>query len=421
MKKLIFIISVLFSIASNGQGINILMSQNGCCNTGSIYDSYITDGVDYRPVDVLSKPSYLGSVVEPTFGATIYRVTGDVGVSVPNVTGQTWRNIFNSGYPTRPAWNNDQSVLYLNRHLTEGGSFGEDLFVDGNTYEVIKIANLPSGNEARWHPTDSNKWLVLRDTEVVEWNYTLETETQIASFAGYTSVSMGDTGNFSDDSHMFAASATRTSDSKSVVFAYNTNTDTKHPDIDATGWTIDYVTISPLGTYIYVVADFGSGTDRQRVYNATTGSLVTSFTELGQPSHADLTVDNQGNEVAVGRADSAPYLGKLIKRRLSDGVITELTPLGGYGGVTSCRNINQRKYAVTNTAKSVSWLPYYDEIIVASLDGDVVYRIAYIRKEYTSSENQTNPVFSPYGDKILFTSDWDANTTPVQCYVIEIN
>lgn len=390
---------------------------------GSYPDEYTqldTDITTYTSVPALSKPAYLASVTDPRFGTTITRISGDVGVAIPNVTPtENWKDIAKHGYNTRQPWNADESLFLLERNKTSGGTWGSSLFLDGETYVVIKKSNIPSNNESRWHPTDPDVRLLLRDTEVVAWSYANDTETQLYSFAGYTGTSMGNTGNWSDDGNMVAMFATRTSDSKQVVFAVNTDTDTKHPDIDATGWNIDYVTMSPLGTYIVVNADFGTGSDRTRIYNTTTGAQVGStWTEYGRPSHFDVSINQNGEEVVIGNSKSSPDEGKLIARRMSDGAVVELST-GGYAGHGSSRAMQRRGWVVSQLSNSLSWPPYHEEIVAAKADGSRVERIVNHRSTEFTYDAETHACISPLGGRIAFGSDWGAGTYPIHTFVVD--
>ncbi len=201
---------------------------------------------NYGAPPALNKPNYLQTVIDPLFDTKVTRITGDVGTSVPNVSG-TWQDIARHGYSVRQPWNADESLIYIDRHIG-----GPDLFLDGETYEVIKEANIPNGNEHRWHSTNPDLFLILRDDGIYSWSYSTDALTKLASINGYSDTSLGYTGNYSMDGNILAMSATRDSDNKLVAFGINISSQTKSPDVDLTGWDVDYVTTSPLGNYIVV-------------------------------------------------------------------------------------------------------------------------------------------------------------------------
>ena len=53
-----------------------------------------------------------------------------------------------------------------------------------------------------------------------------------------------------------------------------------------------------------------------------------------------MTVDADGSDVYVGISKADPDKWHIIKRRLADGLITDLAP-SGYGAHASTRNINR--------------------------------------------------------------------------------
>lgn len=372
----------------------------------------------FWPAPNMAMPNYLQDSIDPTFGTTLTRITGDVGASIPNIQGETWRNVARHGYATRQPWNADESLLYLGKHSNLNSSSGPDLFLDGNTYEVIKQANLPSGNEHRWHQTDPELFLVIRDTEIITWNYNTEIITQLISYSGYSNVELGGTGNFTNDGKKVAVSGIRNSDNKLVVFILDIENQTKGTDIDISEINaLDYVSISSKGNYIIVVGTYASGGDRTKVYDSI-GNQVGFWDEYGMPSHFDLATDVNGDEVAVGVSKSDSQQGKLIKRRLSDGLVTELTT-GGWPPHTSARAINRPGWVFASTSASANYSPYMREIIAVKLDGSRIERIAHTRNVLEHYLNETHACPSPSGSRVIFASDWGSGSTPIQGFIAD--
>ena len=141
------------------------------CTNASFGQDYnlITDLEIYWPIQQMPKPNYLETVTDPVFGTKITRITGDVGNSIPNVSGEQWKQVARHGYSTRQPWNADESIIYIDRHKS-----GADLFLNGETYEVIKEEDIPSANETRWHPTNPDLMLLLRDDGVHSWSYSTD-------------------------------------------------------------------------------------------------------------------------------------------------------------------------------------------------------------------------------------------------------
>ena len=378
----------------------------------------ITDLDTYWPIQEMPKPEYLQPVTDPVFGTKITRITGDVGAAIQNVSGEVWRNVARHGYSTRQPWNADESIIYLDRHKTQGGSWGPALFLDGETYEVIKQANVPSNNEIRWHPTNPDIMLILRDDGVYAWSYSSGTTTQLMSYSGYSGASTGYTGNFTSDGNKISVFATRNSDGRQVVFALDFANNIKHPDIDFSGIDIDWLSISPLGNYTMVNGNYGQGGDRTKIFDLDGNQVGPYWSEYGRPSHFDLTVDLEGNEVAVGVSKSNPDDGRVIKRRLIDGQVTVLTQ-GGYASHGSARSLNRPGWVFTISTDNQNWGPYFNEIIGVKLDGTRVERICHGRNLLSDYENQAQVVPSPSGNRVLYASDWRNNNFPVHTFVVD--
>ena len=186
MKKLVVIAVILVAFFSNAQPTvyERLRMQ-------SYTFSLDTSTSVYYPHTAQTKPAYLENFTDAIFGTEVTRITGDVGEAIPNITPtENWRNVMRHGYNLRQAWNADESVLYLSTHFTEGGAYGNPLFLNGETYEVIKKANIFGGvsaNDVRWHNTDPNLFVYVSDTEIgtINWN-TLATSTLYTLPVGYT-------------------------------------------------------------------------------------------------------------------------------------------------------------------------------------------------------------------------------------------
>jgi hypothetical protein len=394
---------------------------------GSDLYNLVTD-TNVKTEPTVPKPSYLGSYTDPLFGTKVTRITGDVGTAIPNIPGSTWGNISRAGYETRPAWNADQSILLLEY----GDPAHTNLFLNGNTYQPL-FEKTPPGNEFRWDPIQANMMDYVRNgavsntTEFGLWNVMTGVRTVQLTIPGYTNCNMSGDGNWSSDGSMAAVYGTRVSDGKQVVFAANLSTGTKYPDIDlaAQGMSVSdgVISISPKGDLIVLNGTVGSNTDYTRVFNLQ-GNPVVSFSQYGLPSHYDLSVDANGNEVAVGVAKTAssgvPY-GVVVMRDLQTGTITPLDT-GKYSVIVSTRNQDLPGWAFVNNTGSTNPSPYTDEIDVMKLDGSkTVARLASAHNYSVDYNNQGFVVPSPDGLRFVFSSDW-GNTSgrPVQTYVVDL-
>jgi len=370
------------------------------------------------PAPKLIKPNYLQEVIDPIYNTKITRITGDSNMSIPNISNVTWKNVARHGYSTRQPWNADESIIYLGKHKDLKGSSGPDLFLDGESYAVIKEARLPRGNEHRWHHTNPDLFVIVRDTEIISWSYSTERITQLISYPGYTNVKMGGTGNFSDVGNRVAVSATKNKDNKTVIFTLDLAAKSKGVDIDIPdNVELDYVSISALGNYIIVKGSVSLGGDRAWVYDLK-GNLIGFWNEYGRPSHFDLAVDQNGDEVAVGVSKSNPDKGCLIKRRLFDGKVTVLTD-GGWPPHTSARAIQRPGWVFASTSSSTNYPPYLNEIIAVKLDGSRIERICHTRNVLDEYLNEAHPCPSPSGSRVIFASDWGNDNVPIQAYIAD--
>ena len=373
---------------------------------------------NYHPIPPIPKPDYRQTIIDPVFGTRVTRITGDPGTAIPNTSGEVWKNVARHGYSSRQPWNADESVIWLEQNKNPG--WGAQLFIDGDTYEVIGEANIPWNNESRWHPTDPDKILILRDNGIHHWSYSSGTLTQVFSLSGYSDLSLGYTGNWSFDGNTLAVSATRNSDGRQVAFTMNSATGLKTPDVDLSGWGIDYVTTSPYGDYIVVNGSFSGYSDVTKIYNAATSSQSGPFwSEYGRPSHYDVSIDFSGEQFVVGGSRTSPDDGRVLKRAMDDGEVTVLTE-GGYNSHSSARAIQRYGWIFTPMSKSLSWGPYYNEVVAVSTDGRVE-RIASLRNGMSTYDNQPQPCPSPTGTKVMWASDWDKGSYPIQAYVVEFD
>jgi Tol biopolymer transport system component len=400
---LIFLASLFVAISITGCDVG-----NGSADGGTDEDidtvECVTDEVPHQ-VPPLEKPGYLESVTDPVFGFTITRITGDPGTTVPVVNGR-WGKRERHHYSKDQAWNSDMSLLYLQER---GG--GNPLFLDGNTYKVLYSWPEQSGDAARWHPTDPEIMIYVGEHNIQTLNVTTGQRTVLASFSGYSDFTIGlYEGNLSHDGTKLVISATTSG--ANVVFAYDLATKTKYPDINASG--IDWASISPKGTSIVLYGD----DQTTRIYDLQ-GVLLHTWTEAAVPDHYDLGIDLDGREVAVGSARDDTYDGQILKRRLTDGVVTLLED-GGYGSHTSMRAVARSGWSYASFFETDSYSPYSAEIAAVSLDGSRTVRIAHHRSTASEFYREAHPSPSPDGSKIVFASDWGNPSGPIQAYVVEV-
>jgi len=353
-----------------------------------------------------AKPGYLETFVDPYFGSKVTRVSGDEGRPIPNIGG-TWPRNCRSHYQKDPPWNADGSVLFLNK--------GCKMFLDGNTYQPLDLKTPPG--QARFHPVEPDIMIVLpkNGNTIERFNLRQGASTTIATFIGYWGLSYKSEGNISGDGRWIAPYAVK--DGRKVTFAYDMKEKKKYPDIDLTGWDIDWVSICFSGKYV-VVNGKAAQNDVTQVYESMTGLKVGAlWSSYGHPSHYDLGIDQNGDDVAVGVAKSSPNKGMCIMRRLRDGREKALCPAGSHTGT---RNTHRPGWAyVQSTHKGL----YVDEVIAVELTWEgkpVIERLAYIPNMRVGYLSETHGAVSFDGRKFCAVSNWAIADGQVQAYVVDI-
>ena len=370
----------------------------------------VNDSVEVK-IPKVKKPDYLSPYKDPVFGTKVTRISGDPGSLIENIDSR-WNSIARQGYSKDSVWNCDQSLIILKRH----DGFPSKIFLDGRTYKPVFGRNKLPGTEMRWHPKQADLMFYVNDNEIGLWNVRTDKKEIIKVFEGYSGLSIGPwEGNLSKDGSRVVLVGT--SGKQKVAFAYDIDADKKYKDLILTEGKVDWVSISYSGKFIV----FNLRGDQTQVYDLNGKKHGALWSEYGRPSHYDLTVDGNGDDIAVGVSKSKPDEGKIIKRRLKDGKVTVLTK-SGYGGHTSTRNINRPGWAyVTYQYKGPGWGPYWDEILAVKLDGSLtVKRIVHVHTGGKDYLNQAHAVPSPDGKKVVYASSWDeAKGRPINAYVVE--
>lgn len=304
------------------------------------------------------------------------------------------------------------------------------LYLDGTTYAPLSYSgNAPPGNQdARWHPTDPTKLIYVDGTNIGYYTPSTATTTVVHTFAGYTSLTLGQFKGFPTLSAnpIVPIYGTRTSDSALVMFSYDLSSSTKSVDIVITGATSCQLAAS--GKYL----GFTDGSDAFNVYDRAAGTLIANWA-AGQPSHADVTLDQVGYDVLVGGDRSTGAGGILIKHQFSDGTVQTIGPgtPQNFAIHTSTRSVSFPYYAFTSYAgftEGVSGFPLYaGEITGTKLDRSrSPYRLCYHFCEHGSNTDFYGYPFasvSPTGSRVIFGSNWGnplGNTRPMQTYIADL-
>lgn len=360
-------------------------------------------------------PGYLESYTDPVFGSKVTRITGIPGTDIPNIDGK-WNEIARHHYSKDAAWNCDQSILYLERHRGYPGM----LFLDGTTYQPLFGRNKSPGY-TRWHPKKPDLMVYLYDNVIGYWNVRADSTEIAARFEGYSEFRMGPwEGNLSFDGKLVVAEGKK--GGTPIAFAYDLDKKQKYPDLLLNDVRADWISVSPSGKYIVLNGKINNKRgDQTQVYDLKGNKVGELWSEYGRPSHYDLTLDENGEDVAVGVSKSRPDEGRVIKRRLRDGQVTVLTT-GGYASHTSTRNVKRPGWAyVTYQQRGPTWGPYWDEVVAVKLDGSAtVERIAHLHSKRTDYLTEAHAVPSPDGNRVLWASAWGASSgRPIGAYVAQ--
>jgi len=376
----------------------------------------VTDAHAVFEIPDVPKPTYMQVVVDPVFKTKITRISGDPGDDIQNIGGK-WATVARHHYSKDAAWNCDQSLLHLGRHH----GYPSMLFLDGTTYAPLFGRNSSPGSDMRWHPNKPDIIVYVRSNVLGYWNVRADTTQVIAAFPGYSKFTIGPwEGNLSLDGKMLVIDGQK--GKNRIAFAYDLENKRKHADLVLNDVDVDWVSISASGKYMVLNGKIDGELDRTQVYDLQGNRVGKLWAEYGRPSHYDLTVDESGEDVAVGVPKSKPDSGRVIKRRLRDGKVTVLTP-GGYASHTSTRNVRRPGWAyVTYQHRGPTWPPYWHEVVAVKLDGSMtVERLAHVHAARTDYLTEAHAVPSPDGRRVVFASTWDSPTgRPIGCYVIDL-
>lgn len=357
---------------------------------------------------------YLVPAIDSAFGSKVVKVTNP-NCQVPGFE-LTWGKVAIHHYSIDQAWNADQTLLALDRGTNPR------LILDGRSYKPLMA--LPRPGEVRWHPRRADWMIFVSKRGIGIWNIRKDETLVLNALAGYSDANFGDhKGNPSDDGRMIAVTARR-SDGKRVIFAYDLETGEKHPDIDVTSeYEVRHTTVSPTGSLIisYSMVTNDMKNLRWRIFTID-GRLLQTWTEYERPGHGDFTIDNNGDEVFVGRSKSKPEQWQIIKRRLHDGQVTTLSP-PCFASHVSARNLQDPGWAFatfTEGKDRPGFAPYKGEISAIALDGSgSVRRLARTNAVANGYLTESHGSPAPDGRRAIFASNWGDKDGAIAAYVAE--
>jgi hypothetical protein len=381
-----------------------------------------TDNLDTAQVVVappMSRPDYLQSVMDPVFGTAFTRVTEPGRLLAAGIPCGT--DYCRHRYSSTQAWNADQSLLAI-----PNGCSGF-CFLDGQTYEPA--FHRPVHNDCKWHPTDSTLMICVYGNQIYTWAPRTNTNKIAYSASDYGNLQFGPyKGNPTRDGNRLVVRATNHAGAL-VAFAYDIAEKKKYPDIDLAKLpgTNGYCGSSPTGRYIICFQTTDDKTEVAFVFTVD-GVQLQYWTEHHRPGHGDMAVDADGSDIYVGISKADPDKWHIIKRRLEDGVVTDLAP-AGYATHVSVRNINRPGWVFlsyegtySKVAASPGWAPFYQEVIALRTDGSgEIRRIGQTRNAKNDYYSETHASPSPDASQVIWSSNWGEAGGPVSDYVSRLS
>jgi hypothetical protein len=366
----------------------------------------------------MPEPSYLEPATDPAFGTPFTRVTDPGRQLAPGLV--CGRAYCTHRYSSSQAWNADQSLLVI-----VNGCSGL-CFLDGHSYKPLFHRDIP--NECEWHPTDPKLMICVSGNEIYVWAPVSDVKTEVFVSSDYKELQFGPyKGNPSQDGDRLVVRA-RNGEGERVAFAYDISARAKHPDIDLSKLVGEngYCGISPSGRYIFCWQVMPDETNQAYVFTVD-GVELQHWSENHRPGHGDMVVDSDGEDVYVGISKDDPDKYHIIKRRLRDGVATDLAPFGE-GQHASLRNIGRPGWVfVTYTGteaeldKNPGWSPFYQEVVALRIDGSgEIRRIVQTRDVKNDYWSEAHASPSPDGSQVIWSSNWGKAGGPVADYVARV-
>ena len=364
------------------------------------------------------RPNYLQESKDPVFGTVIIRVTDPgkfLGAGVRCEAAYCRHR-----YSSTQAWNADQSLL-----LIANGCNGM-CFLDGRTYKPL--FHRSNSDDCKWHPANPILMICVRQNGVYSWEPITNQINFIYSPENYSKIEFGPyKGNLSQDGTHLVLRAKNAS-GELVAFAYDLSKKQKYPDIplNSLPGKNGYCGISPTSRYVACFQTTSDGTDTAHIFTIE-GTPIQHWTEHHRPGHGDMTVEADGDDVYVGISKSDPDKWHIIKRRLRDGLVTDLGP-AGYATHASARNINRPGWVFltyegteAKVAENPTWAQFYREVVALRVDGSgEIRRIAHTHNSKSDYYSESHVSPSPDGSQVVWSSNWDESDGPVSDYVARI-
>lgn len=323
-------------------------------------------------------------------------------------------------YSRRQAWNLDESLLDLGSSI-----------VNADTYESNQ-SFIPFSSERIWSNTNKNTMIGIRSNpkpiELSWYNFRLQEYELVHRFDQYETCTLGHgEGNLSNDDQLLVITCT---DKQS-------NTDIISFDLAAkeilglrrAAPNLNWASISPSGAY--VVVENNNHPDPNPVLLRYSKFLENEVLLMNHPSHGDLTLDDKGQDVHVMISSNSVFYVRIEDRQLVKLAIGNRKFKHGSGHV-SCRNLKRPGWCYLSS--------YYSGHVGAFKIGGSesaksgLVKLGSSRKRgpnayehwgfhHSSSKSyraQPKASVSPSGKKVIFSSDWQGQSS-VEDYVLSLS
>ncbi len=402
------------------------------------------------PASTFAQPGYLQSVLDPIYGGSLTRITGNDGDSIGGTSAE-WglRNI--NRYSTDSSWNQDGKYMIVN--VTESNTNSAKLLLDGETYQFKKVLSIPGVGftNYRWstNPNNPNTVYVFIENTNKIYVHNVETGSTRTIDLSFNLFHGGkETVAYGADGKEYMALLGRSSPSAGVfVYVVNLTDSAVAASLrladhactstcdngagdymgasPATGTVVDNQSIqmSDDGRYIRVAF---KNRDNSGVYdqilkvddNGSGGKTISvRISNLSYIGHATFVTNRSGHQVLVGMP------GGNVKYLDLDSGGSSMATLNGATGVAHVSGTsNQLPGYVVATYNSSSI--FKDEIVAFDVDnpGTVIRLVNHRSKNIGVYRNEPQVSLSPDGTKIVFQSNWGTTTSTAQIstFVVDI-
>lgn len=379
----------------------------------------VANDLALHPMQPIAKPGYLQTIVDPSFGTTIRRIT-DAGSG----------NVIVPMYNTIQAWNADESLLMLynvssNTHqLFDGMDYSyirdlddinptdlEDVFWDFNDPNVFYYLDNNTDDFTRY-------FIDSQTTEVIVDLNTLGLGCVVNTFEMGNDIQM-----MSWDSDVFSFRC-----ANDEVFVYRISTG-QATQINVTD--VNYVAAAPGPSGQYFL-------HRASVYDNNGNYLLDLNSSGGE--HSCMGKISNGNDayfaVVFDPSPNGGCFGNLVMHDLQTGTCTELISQNqGYDYSQSGTHMSALAHKNTDDAWVAASMIGFDEdgqdlldqelvLVRADPNNIEVFRIGHHRSDENEFDYWGEPhaVLSPTGTRVLFGSDWSGaeDGQSIDCYVVEL-